>query len=113
LGPGVIPTLTSYNETPIVLDSGNLPLGYSIKEYLLARPTYRSGLRIDIGSEAQVAVSGILIQPDGKPLELALGEARRGEKVVSSFFTNREGVFLVENLSPGEYELFAGEYEPV
>lgn len=113
IGPGVVPTLTSYNETPVILDPSNLPLGYSIKEFLLARPTYRSGLRVDVGGEAKATVSGILLRPDGKPLELALGEARAGGKPVDSFFTNREGIFLIENLAPGEYELFAGDYPPV
>jgi outer membrane usher protein FimD/PapC len=113
IGPGVVPTLTSYNETPIILDPSNLPIGYSIKEYQLARPTYRSGLRIDLGGDAKVTVSGVLLRPDGKPLELAIGEARSAGKTIDSFFTNREGIFLIENLAPGEYELFAGDYPPV
>jgi outer membrane usher protein len=113
IGPGVVPTLTSYNETPIILDPSNLPIGYSIKEYQLARPTYRSGLRIDLGGDAKVTVSGILLRPDGKPLELAIGEARSAGKTIDSFFTNRAGIFLIENLAPGEYELFAGDYPPV
>lgn len=105
LGPAVVPTLTSYNETPVRLDSSRLPIGYSLgREYALARPTYRSGIRLDVGGDSTVVVSGRLLLPGGEPLALATGKVS-GTAGQFAFFTNREGAFLLEHLPPGDYVL--------
>ncbi len=112
-GPAVIPTLTSYNETPIILDSSVLPIGYSLnKEYLIARPTYRSGMKIEVGGAATAILAGQFLQPSGSPLALATGSVLNSEgKVQSTFFTNRSGHFLLENLPPGSYSLSVDDAE--
>lgn len=113
MGPGVVPTLTSYNESPIVLYSGDVPMGYSLgREYYLVRPTYRSGVKLEIGGGSSVIISGKLVRPGGAPLALATGEIHlAGTGPVSIFFTNREGNFLLENLGPGEYELRVDDHD--
>ena len=105
LGPGVIPTLTAYNETPIYLNSSELPPGVSLgKEYYRVRPTYRSGSYVEIGGEGIVMVVGQLITPEGKGLNLAVGEVNnvRTPSNKVSFFTNQNGQFVLENMAAGE-----------
>lgn len=110
-GPAVLPALTSYNETPVVLDSTNVPMGYSLgREYFLARPTYRSGLFVEVGADSTAMVLGRLLLPSGEPAGLGTGKVFRStaglpRASVSEFFTNREGGFLLEGLAPGVYEL--------
>ena len=109
-GPAVLPALTSYNETPVVLDSSNVPAGYSLgREYFLARPTYRSGLEVEVGGDSTAIVSGRILLPEGAPLALGIGRVTRvnaeGRQPAGEFFTNREGAFVLEGLSPGAYEL--------
>jgi outer membrane usher protein len=109
LGPAVVPTLTSYNETPVSLDSSAIPVGYTLgREYFLARPTYHSGIRVDIGGESTAVLSGRLLQPDGKALSLATGRVA-GPSGSTSFFTNREGRFILENLPPGDYQMIVDD----
>lgn len=119
IGPAVVPTLTAYNETPIVLDGANLPVGYSLgNEYRIARPTYRSGVRVEIGSESTAVIASRALKADGTPVSLATGKATEkssGSGKAFSFFTNREGVFVLEGLTPGNYELTLdeGDFAPV
>lgn len=110
LGVGVVPTLTSYNETPITLSSAELPIGYSLgREYFLVRPTYRSGIHIDVGGDSAAVVSATLLTPDGKALSLATGVLKKDGLVAATFFTNRSGYFMVENISPGTYEILVDD----
>jgi outer membrane usher protein len=117
-GPGVIPTITAYNPTPLTVDSSGLPMGYSLgREYFLARPTYRSGVLIEVGGESTVLLTGHLLGPDGKPLSVVTGtvaplskDSRQREE---EFFTNQEGLFLLENLVAGIYEIRVDGYKPV
>jgi outer membrane usher protein len=105
-GPAVLPTLTSYNESPVVLDSSVLPPGYSLgREYFLARPTYRSGIALDVGADSTAIVTGRLLLPGGAPFNLGTGKAIAAAGAAQDFFTNREGVFVLEGLAPGKYEL--------
>lgn len=104
-GPGVVPTLSAYNETPVVLDATGVPPGYSLgREYFLARPTYRSGIEIEVGADSTAIVTGRLLLPGGEALALATGQVH-GPGRTQEFFTNREGQFVLEGLAPGVYEL--------
>jgi outer membrane usher protein len=105
-GPAVVPTLTSYNYAPVTLSTKNLPMGYSLgREYYLVRPTYRSGIRLDVGGESAASVTAQLFEPSGTALSLATGQIRQNGQVIATFFTNRSGNLLLENLAPGDYEL--------
>lgn len=118
VGPAVVPTLTSYNETPLVIDGSALPLGYHAgAEYLIARPSYRSGVKVEVGSASTVILAGRLLRPDGAPLALATGVivgASPANASPVSFFTNREGLFVVEGLNAGAFSLKVddADYEP-
>ena len=108
-GPAVIPTITAYNPTPLTVDSSGLPMGYSLgREFFLARPTYKSGVLVNVGGESTVLLTGTLLKPDGAALSYASGKvvAMAPEAAPApEFFTNGEGVFLLENLLPGTYEI--------
>lgn len=109
-GVGVVPTLTSYGETPITLSSSQLPMGFSLgRDFYLVRPTFRSGVYIPVGGDSAAAIAATLLDPEGRPLSLATGVLTQKEKIVATFFTNRSGYFLVENIPPGNYEITADD----
>lgn len=106
VGAAVLPNLTSYNEIPVVIDNSTLPMGYSLgQDHFVVRPTYRSGVKLEVGGDSSVVVSGQLLTPDRSPLSLATGRVMKSGMEVSAFFTNRTGIFVLENLPPGEYQL--------
>ncbi|RZA09844.1 MAG: hypothetical protein EOP11_00380 [Proteobacteria bacterium] len=115
-GPGVIPTVTAYNPTPVNVDSAGLPMGYSLgREFFLARPTYRSGVLIEVGGESSVILSGSLLKVDGAPVALATGFVVSVDNPANrtEFFTNGEGNYVLENLVPGIYEIRVEGFLPV
>jgi outer membrane usher protein len=122
-GPAVIPTITAYNPTPVNVDSSGLPMGYSLgREFYLARPTYRSGVLIEVGGESSVILSGTLLREDGRPVALQVGAVVPVVGVgvgagagpgATEFFTNGEGGFVLENLAPGAYEIRVDGFRPV
>ena len=104
-GPGVLPNMSSYNYIPISVSSNNLPVGYSLaKEFYVVRPTYRSGTLIEMSGDATTTIYGKLVDTNKNPIPLLFLQAKRAGRSLP-FFTNREGVFYLEKLSPGEYEL--------
>ncbi len=100
-GPAVLPALSAYNESPATLNTSTLPAGYSAgREFYLLRPTYRSGIEIEVGADSTAVVVGKLLLPKGEPYSLGTGKVGHQE-----FFTNREGQFVLEGLAPGSYEM--------
>lgn len=102
---GVIPTLSSYAISPVVLDTSEFPVGFSLEnDHYWLRPTYKSGIFLNLGGKSKVLVKGIFVRAE-KPVGYQVGEVFRDGTFISSFFTNKNGVFLLENLSAGNYEL--------
>ena len=111
LGPRsstVLKDETAYYKYLVNLDSTSLPPGYLLdKEYYGVQPTYRSGVLIDLNFQHKIMVKGRLIKENGEVLSYAAGDIldAQGRLVDNSFFTNKEGGFLIEGLEPGDYKL--------
>ncbi len=108
-GAAVVPDLTSYLAHGVNIDVPNLPLGYDLgDESFVLLPKYKSGTVIHIGTDATVLLGGVLKLADGSPVGLQAGELVATDNPnwePKILFTNRSGIFRVEGLSPGSYEL--------
>ncbi|HYC02766.1 MAG TPA: fimbria/pilus outer membrane usher protein [Azospirillaceae bacterium] len=112
LGPPVVPNISAYLVRPLLLDVPDLPLGYDIgTDRPAVQPGYRTGTLVPIGTDATVALDGVLKGPDGEPAGLLSGilrpvKAGAGDRREDlRFFTNRRGRFRVDSVRPGKWEL--------
>jgi outer membrane usher protein len=81
-------------------------MGYLLgKEFYYIQPTYKIGILIPVKLISKVMVKGRLYTPDRKPVSLVVGDIfnGKGELVDNTFFTNKDGVFVIEGLEPGDY----------
>lgn len=108
--------LSSYLERTLTIQSPDAPatanLGSGAFRLL---PPYRSGYRLQVGSDYSVSITGRLMDRMGRPLALLAGVARedRENGAVIDIFTNADGRFGAANLRPGRWWLeFKGE-EPL
>ncbi|MBI5387103.1 MAG: fimbrial biogenesis outer membrane usher protein [Verrucomicrobia bacterium] len=109
LGPAVIPDLQSYQVRRVIVEAPDLPVGYDFgPDIHTLRPSYKSGSVIRVGTDANVSLTGTLLDAAGQTVPLQAGElVDTGDKPrpAVTLFTNREGRFYVEGLRPGRYEL--------
>lgn len=105
VGPAVIPVDNPYRPLLLRMNGINLPDGYDIGagDYV-ALPGARSGIRIEVGSDAFHTAVATLLTSAGKPVSLISGRLRE-EKTgkTTSFFTNRNGRAVFTMLAPGRY----------
>jgi outer membrane usher protein len=104
----VLPNLTSYQRSSVLIDSTTLPIGYSLgRETYRLRPRYRSGLFVDLGLTRQVYTRGQLLRANGKALAFADGQIfnEKNQLVSEAFFTDAEGRFVLDQLKPGAYRI--------
>lgn len=125
LGPAVLADLTPYTYFNLNADtlhdvSNTLP----DRSALVLFPNYKSGTRAFVGKPTQLVVTGTLFDVDGKPLGLTGGSLARtpvaevnldtiepaaGQKAdipgSNLVFTNREGYFRIDGLTPGTYAI--------
>lgn len=104
----VVPDLAAWTYTMVRVDGTLLPEGLSVGERDVSFfPRYRSGYLVVVGSAASVYVIGRLVDGEGQPLALEAGEVFRldEEDEAEIFFTNREGLFEIPDLRPGEYRV--------
>lgn len=97
---------TAYYKYTVNLDSTSLPMGYLMdKEFYNVMPTYRSGILIPVHLTSKVMVKGHLYSVDRQPMGLVVGDIfdSRDRLVENNFFTNKNGVFVIEGLEPGDY----------
>ena len=113
-GPPVVPIRRAYgvNSFDVVIEP--LPPGYDIGSGTLnVFPSFGSGYRLQIGSDASRIAVGSLTGPDG-PLSLASGliEGPGATKAEPRpFFTNRAGRFVADRLAPGDYRILIDDAE--
>lgn len=113
-GPPVVPIRRAYgvNNYDVVIEP--LPPGYDIGSGTLnVFPSFGSGYRMQIGSDASRIAVGSLVGPDG-PLQLATGLiAGPGDSGAEPrpFFTNRAGRFVADRLAPGDYRVLMDDVE--
>lgn len=117
LGPAVGPVGGAHRQSLLTIGVDDLPPGYDIgaTEFVLL-PGARPGFLIDVGSDANRSVIGVLLL-DGEPFALKTGVVRQvsgadGGAVEDAaaeepFFTNRTGRFALIGLTPGVYRLSA------
>lgn len=101
LGEITYSQLLPYQYREIQLDPTFLDEGRTLKkEKFVLYPTYKSAHLITLADQGSVILKGTLAQSDGSPWPLQVGHL--GEH---TFFTNRDGVFFIEGLQPGSYQL--------
>ncbi|MFY8092561.1 MAG: fimbria/pilus outer membrane usher protein [Niveispirillum sp.] len=109
LGVPVVPNISAYLVRPILLDVPDAPANYDLGEDRPAvQPGYKSGTIITIGTDAVASLSGTLVTADGKPAALMSGVLRPvGIKDAKdlAFFTNRSGLFRIDSVRPGDWQL--------
>lgn len=110
-GPALLPISRAYGVNRYEVKVDPLPLGYDIGSGIInSFPSYGSGYRAMIGSDASRIVTGYLTGSTG-PLSLvggtvvSLDENNPQER---QFFTNRSGRFVADRMAPGRYGLKIG-----
>lgn len=116
-GSAILPDIASYYPKQVSIDTNQLPLGLHIKkENFLAKPKFHSGVSIHLPIEESISLKGKFLNTLGEPLALQAGDIlnKKEAKVEGQFFTNRQGIFFLEGLIPGEYEFhfYDNNYEP-
>lgn len=127
-GYAFVPSLNSYNDNRIAIDTKNISMNYEIvKDKMIVSPPYRYGTCIVFPVKKVYRYSGTIKMQDEEklfPLEnkeikiKRLFEYSKGEEtdfcgkkklskesLPNTFYTFANGEFYVENIIPGEYEL--------
>lgn len=103
LGPAVLPDLQSYYPRTVQVEAPDAPGGISIgKETYSFRPGLRSGHIVNVGTDRNVSVVGMLVDIDGNPVPFASGYALTGDGERRATFSNSGGRFFVDGLKAGE-----------
>lgn len=104
LGGAVNGYLSSYVTQSVQYDVENPPPGYDIGPGVVrVKPPYRSGYKLEVGTDAFVSAVGNLLLTNGKPVSLAGGrviDLDRKDDEPLVFFTNSVGRFAIQNLRP-------------
>ncbi|GAA4013049.1 hypothetical protein GCM10022280_08920 [Sphingomonas swuensis] len=112
LGPALVP-LSSYSPRAVYFNVPDAPDGYSIGEGNESFFAWlHSGHRVVVGSDYNVTVIGTLLDARGDPVSLIAGTARRTDIAQSPtvpIFTNRDGKLGASGLSPGRWQITAGD----
>lgn len=105
-GNGLITDLPAYLPASTTIDVADLPLGYSLGSGAFdTYAPYKAGYVFAVGSQNSVTAYGTLLTSNGEPVPLLTGTARLQGKDAApvSVFTNSEGRFGAEGLSPGRW----------
>jgi outer membrane usher protein len=109
LGAAVAPNLPSYSEQTITVDAPEAPSGVDLGQgSFRVFPPYRSGYRLQVGSDYYVTAVGSLMDTAGQPLSLIAGtatEVANPTREPLTLFTNREGRFGLAGLKPGQWRI--------
>jgi outer membrane usher protein len=104
LGAAVDNALVDYTTQSVQYNVVNPPEGYDIGPGVVrVRPPYRSGYKIEVGTDAFVSATGSLVGTDGKPVSLIGGRVvavDRPDLQPLPFFTNSVGRFGLIGLRP-------------
>ena len=117
-GPAVIADLTPYYKDYINLNSNALPPGYSLeKDNFVFRSRYKSGVAVSTKVQGKNSLYGTLFNEETKkPFVYASGVLVYrvdGATRRIPFFTDDKGVFFIENVDVGTYELILDGVEKV
>lgn len=106
----LIPDLVAYTPQLISYEVENLPPGYDLGDGAFwLKPGYKRGYQLEIGSDSVLTVMGTLLDREsGSPIPLIAGVATylgSENQQPIEFFTNRNGLFAISGLRPGQYQL--------
>jgi outer membrane usher protein len=108
LGPALLPSVSAYTLNRVEYDVADLPPGYDLGDGVFdLQPGHKSGYALKVGSDYTVTALGTLQDRDGAPLALLTGTAieKGGSAKKVEIFTNREGRFSAQGLSPGDWDI--------
>ncbi|MCM2276721.1 MAG: fimbria/pilus outer membrane usher protein [Oligoflexia bacterium] len=117
LGPAVIPDLSAYNFSTVLLGTAKLKPGTVVdKDRFTLLPKYKSGYAVILGTDASISLAFTLINPDGSPIGFQPGKIVAQDRTdfePITFFTGKSGKSRVDGFMPGRYEihLFDGGWE--
>ncbi|MBT4837437.1 MAG: hypothetical protein HON94_08830, partial [Methylococcales bacterium] len=113
----IVPNLGNYLLNRMVLNIENLPLDVVLQQLKFdLLPTYRSGFYIEVGSEERYFARGQLYDKHRQPIALVMGTIQSlqfPEQEPLVFFTNRQGMFELEGVKIGQYELMLEYPKPI
>ena len=110
-GPAVLINSPAYVNENIIIDNSTLPIGVTLeKEQYIARAGFRAGIHIEAKISGSTAVEGKFLYPNTQVVKLEVGSVIRinpdlSRTEIGRFFTNTNGEFFIEQLTPGEYKL--------
>lgn len=112
LGPALVRDVNAYTDQAITIDVEGAPPGYDLGPgaYHLYAP-YRSGYRLQVGSDYSLTVFAVLKDHDGAPLALMGGtatELAKPKREPIEIFTNRLGRLAASGLRPGRWRFDMG-----
>ena len=109
LGAATMPSLSSYSERTIPFDLRDAPVGVDVGQgSFKVFPAYRSGYRLEVGSDYHLTALGTMLDVDGEPVSLVSGtatEMSHPDRAGLTIFTNRQGRFGAVGLAPGKWRL--------
>src|SRR3546814_15111437 len=74
LGPALKPNLSAYSERTVAITAPDAPIGVDLgRGRFRLFPPYRSGYRLQLGSESFIRAAGRFRTAEGQPLSLAAG----------------------------------------
>lgn len=116
LGTAIRGNLTSYVDRTITVQAPDAPPTAEIGPgaYRLM-PPYRSGYRLVVGSDYSISVTGQLVDAQGAPLMLMVGQAKEANKTGNKtvdIFTNAAGRFGASGLRAGRWKLIFSPEQP-
>lgn len=108
--------LSAFSARSLTVDAPNAPAGLDLGKgtFRILSP-YKSGYRLQVGSEYSITALGILIDRDALPLSLVAGQAielARPEREPLPLFTNRDGRFGLTGLRPGHWRITMNSQPP-
>lgn len=109
LGPALKPNLSAYSDRIIAIEAPEAPLGVDLgRGSFRVFPPYRSGYRLQVGSDYFITASGRFLNREGEPLSLIAGQATElaePEREKITVFTNSAGRFALSGLRPGRWRI--------
>lgn len=109
LGTALQSSLGSYNVRTISVAAPDAPLGTDLGSGTFRMlPMYRTGYKLQVGSDYMISMVGRLLGKDGQPIALVAGRAvelKRPDRDGVPLFTNAAGRFGVTGLAPGPWRI--------
>ncbi len=110
LGGAVLSSVPDYYQKAIRVEIPGLPIDYALDwSDVVYQSEYRSGVGLRVGGGQLLYGSGRLVDGDGVPVALRVIRVMDAGETVYTGYTDEEGMFLIYDLTPGDYALRLGE----